>query len=327
MRILAFCFFVCVDGLPAGYPSVSMKAADGSIKMPLIGLGTWQYNSSVAEQAVVDAFRLGYRHVDTAYVYRNQEGVGAGIARASKAGNLSRQDLFVTSKVPGGLDENATWAALEESLKQLGLDYVDLMLIHWPSPGMTAKGADARMQQWLTLEKIAKQGKTRAIGVSHHCRKHLEDVLSVATLPVSLNQNQYHVGMARDSQPRLHGKIFNEDHGIVYMSYSSLCGPCSPPDNKILITGNLVSDIGKRYSKTGAQVSLRWLVQQGIPVVPKSNEVSHIRENFDIFDFTLSNSEMQILSSQNIPAETGTKQHPDDAQDCSFEEPPWTLAV
>lgn len=307
-----------VRALPHGYPSIPMNGVKATIDMPLMGVGTWKYNDTVAAQTVMDAFKVGYRHVDTAFVYKNQAGVGHGLVVAVQARGLKRGDYFVTSKVPGGLNETATWAALEECLKLLNLEYVDLMLIHWPAPGHDAA---VIKQQWLTLEKWAKQGKAKAVGVSHHCQKDLQDIYTVSTLPVALNQNQYHIGMAQDSQPRLHDKLFNEKRGIIYMSYSSLCGPCPPPTNMELITGDLVVGIGQKHNKTGAQVSLRWLVQQGIPVIPKSNKIEHLRSNFEIFDFELTGPEMQALSSATSPPETGTKQSPDDAQDCAFEDP------
>ena len=118
----------------------------------------------------------------------NQEGVGAALARQI----LRRDEYFVTSKIPGGLNASATTSALEQSLAQLKLPYVDLMLLHWPG-----SGAKSRQEQWLALESWAKQGKARAIGISHYCRHHLDDILKVATLPVALNQVQYHVGMVR----------------------------------------------------------------------------------------------------------------------------------
>ena len=142
---------------------------------------------------------------------------------------LQRDEFFVTSKVPGGLNTSATTAALDASLVQLGVEQIDLMLLHWP-----AKDKAGRQAQWLALEAWAKQGKARAIGVSHYCKYHLEDVLAVATLPVALNQNQYHVGMGSDTQPRLHDKAFSEAQGVLYMGYSSLCGPCTPPDLSLI---------------------------------------------------------------------------------------------
>jgi len=303
----------------------------------MIGLGTWQYNDTLAQASLATAFSMGYRHVDTAYGYENQVGVGKALA----ASGLPLNELFITSKVPGGLNASATTAALDASLVQLGVAQVDLMLLHW-----AAKTKAARQAQWLALEAWAKQGKARAIGLSHYCKYQTQDVLEVATLPVALNQNQYHVGMGGDTQPRLHDKAFMEQSGILYEAYSSLCGPCDPPDNKALITGPLVSSIGKAHNKTGAQVALRWVVQQGsappdappspadqrrarftravraVPVIPKASNPAYIRDDFALFDFELSDAEMAQLSAATSPAETGTPAAPDDAQDCTAEEPP-----
>lgn len=300
--------------LPDSYPSIPMSAADKSkIKMPLVGLGTWLYNSSVAEAAVVDAFHVGYRHVDTALGYGNHAGISAGLKAVSKALSLTRGDYFVTTKVPGGLNRSATAAALELSLQELQLEQVDLVLLHWP-----AKGAAARQQQWLALEEFARQGKVRAIGVSHYCRQHLDDVLAVATMPVALNQVQYHVGMGPQSTEYLHDKAYMEQKGVVYMAYSSLCGPCPPPQNLELINGSLVAGIGAHHNKSGPQVALRWVVQQGIPVIPKASKVAYLREDFDIFNFELTEEEMTSLTAATSPPETGTPpQPPDDAQDCA----------
>eukprot|EP00931_Biecheleriopsis_adriatica_P107024 TRINITY_DN81366_c0_g1_i1.p1 TRINITY_DN81366_c0_g1~~TRINITY_DN81366_c0_g1_i1.p1 ORF type:complete len:335 (+),score=41.69 TRINITY_DN81366_c0_g1_i1:127-1005(+) len=285
-----------------------MHGVKGPVQMPLVGLGTWQYNDSVVEQIIPIAFGLGYRHVDTAQVYKNQVGVRYGLSRAG----LDRKEYFVTSKIPGGLNASATGAALDSCLQDLALDYVDLMLIHFP------QGDDAAMQEsWLALEAWAKAGKARAIGISHFCRHHIDNILAVATLPIALSQEQYHVGMGTDTQPRLHDKTYAESKGILYMSYSSLCGPCPPPDNTELITGDLVSGIGRKYNKTGSQVALRWLVQQNIPIIPKSLKEEHIRSNFEVFDFELSEDDMVRLTSATSPAETGTPQKPDDAQDCA----------
>merc|ERR1711920_231541 len=130
----------------------------------------------------------------------------------------------------------------------------------------------------------------------------------------------FHIGMGTDTQRRLHYKSYAEDKGILYESYSSLCGPCPTPHNMELITGKLVTSIGTRYNKTGAQVALRWLVQQGIPVIPKSRNPKHVKSNFDIFNFSLSTSEMDLLTAATSPPETGTSQNPDDAQDCDVKE-------
>lgn len=312
----AFSILAASDALPAGYPTTKVKGVTGSVDMPMVGLGTWQYDDATAKTAIMDAFELGYRAVDTALIYGNHVGVGQGITAAAKAAGLQRQDYFLTSKIPGGLNASATQAALAESLEQLDVEFVDLMLLHFPAAFSGEGGSKLRKEEWLALEKWAKAGKARAIGVSHYCQSHLQDVLEVATLPVAVNQNQYHVGMGSDTQPRLHNKEFTEAQGILYQSYSPLCGPCPEPDNMALITGDLVTSIGKKYNKTGPQVALRWIVQQGIPIIPKSSNPKHQAQNFDVFDFSLSKAEMQKLSAATSPAETGTEDAPDDAQDC-----------
>lgn len=301
-------FTAAVSGLPDAYPGIVMKGIGGPMKMPLIGIGTWLYNDSVVEEEVPAAFKLGYRHVDTALVYANHVGVG----RALKKTGLKRSDYFVTSKIPGGTNASATKAVLDGCLKDLDLEYVDLMLIHYP------QGNDAAMREtWVALEEWARGGKAKALGISHFCKHDIDNVLQVATLPIAVTQEQYHVGMGGDTQPRLHYKAYAESKGIIYESYSSLCGPCPKPHNMELITGDLVTNIGKSHNKTGSQVSLRWLVQQNIPIIPKSSNPKHLKSNFELFDFTLTPEEMRQLTAATSPPETGTPQNPDDAQDCS----------
>jgi len=280
--------------------------------MPLVGIGTWTANDTVAESSVKMAFDMGYRHVDTAFVYENQDGVG----RALKASGVARNEYFVTSKVPPG-NATATAQNLAKCLNDLGLDYVDLMLIHYNDPNIS--NPTQRKEQWLEMEKWAKAGKARAIGVSHYCKHHIEDILSVATLPIAVNQVQYHVGMGSAGDMATDDKAFVESKGILYQSFSPLCGPCNPPDNKLLIDGSLVSNIGKAHKKTGAQVSLKWLVQQGSPVIPRSSNPVHLRENMDLFDFDLSDSEMESLNKATVPA-VGGGPGPTDSGDCGLPE-------
>merc|ERR1711924_406490 len=168
---------VLTSALPEGYPVTSMRGVDGHVDMPMVGLGTWLYNNTVASNAVVEAFRQGYRHADTALVYDNQEGVGQGLKHIVSELGLAREDYFVTSKIPGGLNASATTAALDQCLEQLQLESVDLMLLHFPADWSGEGGAAKRKEEWLALEAWAKQGKARAIGVSHYCQNHLQDVL------------------------------------------------------------------------------------------------------------------------------------------------------
>merc|ERR1712070_1213685 len=133
-----------------------------------------------------------------------------------------------------------------------------------------------------------KAGKARAIGVSHYCRSHVEDILAVATVPIALNQVMYHVGMGKSPDLGSDFKDYCQQMGIVYMSFSTLCGPCGEKDNMELINGPLVTEIGKAHGVSGPQVALKWAVQQGIPVVPKSHKPEHLKEDFDLFSFSLS---------------------------------------
>lgn len=305
-----------LGGLPASYPSVPMKGVKGSVRMPLFGIGTWEYNNTVAKGAVEAAFKLGYRHVDTAYDYENLVGVGQALA----ASGVSRSEYFVTSKVPGGLNASATTAALEESLKKLGLDSVDLMLLHFPA-GMNAQGLPngpaQRQESWRALEAWAKQGKANAIGVSHYCERQLKDLLSIATVPIAVNQVQYHVGMGSAGPNADDDKAFIQSQGVLYESFSPFCGPCTPPANTELFDGALVTKIGKAHGKAGAQVSLRWLVQQGIPVIPKSQNPAHLKQNMEIFDFNLTETEMAELTDATTPA-VGGGPSATDSGDCSI---------
>jgi len=309
-RVSTACVGLAAAGLPDGYPSVPMNGLKGEMKMPLVGLGTWQYNDTVAEQATLDAFKIGYRHVDTALGYGNQVGVGKALKTIKKG--LERDQFFVTSKIPGGTNASATRANLDEAMEQLQLDYVDLMLVHFPATWGGEGGAAMRKEEWLAMEKWAKEGKAKAIGISHYCKSHVEDILSVATVPIALNQVMYHVGMGNSPDIATDYKDYMKSKGIVYMSFSTLCGPCDGDEPMELITGPLVTEIGRAHNVTGPQVALKWAVQQGIPVVPKSSNPKHLAEDFDLFSFTLSDAQMARLTAATTPA-TGA----DVSGDCS----------
>lgn len=275
---------------------VPMRGVAGDVPMPLLGVGTWEYNSSLAEYTVTEAFKLGYRHVDTAQVYANQVGVG----RALRESGLKRGEYFVTTKIVGGLNETGAAAALKECLLELDLDYVDLMLVHYPATWSGAGGKASRQETWKAMEKFARAGGARAIGVSHYCRQHVEDVLEIATVPVAANQVEYHVGLGSASPDDSDDKAWMQAQGIVYEPFSPLCGPCGTLD---LITGEIVTRIGKAHGKSGAQVSLRWLTQQNLPVIAKSDNPKHLLSNMDIFDWNLTAAEMAVLTEKNTPVQ------------------------
>jgi diketogulonate reductase-like aldo/keto reductase len=239
-------------------------------------------------------------HIDTALIYANQKGVGAALKESGRA----RDTFFITTKIPGGLNKSATEAALQQDLDELQLDFVDLMLIHYPCTmdAKAAGGKASRQTMWKAVEAFQKAGKAKAIGVSHYCQRHLKDIMEIAEIPPAVNQVQFHVGMGTAGGNATDDKAFCEAHGILYESFSPLCGPCG---TKELINGSLVTGIGKKHGKSGAQVSLRWQVQQGIPVIPKTDSPKHLAENLDLFTWSLTESEMAALTAAKSPAVAG----------------------
>ncbi len=269
-----------------------------SVILPLLGAGTWQYNSTIAYQSVCHAFDAGYTFVDTAFGYGNQKGVGRAI---QDCWTSSRQDLFVMTKIPGGLNASQVHAAHKQNLMELELDYVDHLMTHFPSDwNVVVASKEARQEEWLALEEIYYKGEARSIGISHYCSQHIYDILEVATVLPTINQVEYHVGSQDVDSVQETCRQF----GITFMSFSPLCGPCqleSPDDS--LINGALVQEIASHYEGvTPSQIALRFIVQQGIPIIPKSNSPAHVTSNRDIFRFELSAQDMATLAAATKPA-------------------------
>lgn len=253
-------------------PTIS---AHGAV-MPVIGYGTMELPQRPAE-LVAAAIAAGYRAIDTARKYGTEQFVGEGI-RASK---IARSELFVTTKVT---EENAREAdfmrSIETSLKTLGLDYVDLLLVHWPQPKVPFK------ETLGALAKAKRQGMTRHIGVSNFTLAMLDEAVSLCPEPLVTNQVEYHAYLPQD---RMLAAL--KRHGMILTAYC-------PVARGQLLTDPVVIEIAKAHNKTPAQVSLRWLVQQpGVAAVPRALEERHIVENLDIFGFTLSDDEMRRLSA------------------------------
>lgn len=287
----------------------------------MVGLGTWQYNDTHTYEACKLALKVGYTHIDTAYVYGNSKGVGKCLKEHFDAGN-PRSSVFVTTKVMATPDTgNRTMADLTlENLNDMQLDHVDLLLLHFPClPGATGCSGSKtfRQTQWKSVEGMVALGKARTIGVSHYCPRHLEDIFEIMTIKPAVNQVQYHVGMGRAGVNATDDKDFTEKHGILYQSFSPLCGPCGKEGHMELINGPLVSGIGKNHNKTGSQVALRWQVQQGIPVIPKSDTLKHQSQNFDLFGWELTEDEMMALTNAKTPS-VGGGPSPDDSGDCHY---------
>lgn len=236
--------------------------------IPQIGLGVWQTPNDVAVTAVDAALKAGYRHIDTAAVYQNEEGVGQGIAKSG----VARGDIFLTTKVwndDQGFDE--TLRAMDASLRRLGTDYVDLYLIHWPS---AYRGK--YVETWKALIRLQQEGKARSIGVSNFEGTYIDELFdATGVLPV-INQVQLH---PRFQQRKLRAAY--EPKKIVTESWS-------PLGQGKMLQDPTIAAIAKRHGKSPAQVIIRWHIEEGLVVIPKSVTPSRIVENFNVFDFSLS---------------------------------------
>jgi diketogulonate reductase-like aldo/keto reductase len=256
--------------------------------MPVEGLGVFRVeDQEVAATSVQAAIRSGYRLIDTAAIYQNETGVGQGIKAALEETGLSREDLFITSKVwnaDQGYD--ATLEAYQESLNKLGLDYLDLYLIHWPVAG---KYKDT----WRAMEQLYKEGKVRAIGVSNFQIHHLEDLLKDAKVTPVVNQVERHPRLTQESL-----KDYCEQHGIRLEAWAPLMvGE--------LLQNKTISAIAQKYGKSTAQIILRWHVQDGVIAIPKSVNEGRIKENGQLFDFELTTEDMAAINALNQDHRTG----------------------
>ena len=252
--------------------------------IPQVGLGVWQSaRGDVTKNAVLAALRLGYRHVDTARIYGNEADVGAAVRESG----IPRAQLFVTTKLwndDQGYD--AALAAFDRSLAKLGLDYVDLYLIHWPVAGK-------RKDSWRALEKLKADGRARHIGVSNFLVPHLEELLGDAKELPAVNQIEVHPFLQHRET-----RAFCKKHEIVVEAYSPLTSGQKLDDPAI-------SAVRKRVGRSNAQVLLRWGVQHGLVVLPKSTHDKRIAENADLFDFTLDGEAMAALDALDAGEATG----------------------
>ena len=255
-------------------PAVDLN--DGT-SIPQIGLGVWQVPDDVAERACASAFEIGYRHIDTAALYANEEGVG----RAIRTSGLAREDIYVTTKVwnsDHGRDK--TFAAMDASLQRLGLDYVDLYLIHWPTPAR-----DLYVQTWEAVLELQQRGLTRSVGVSNFHAPHLRRVIDATGVTPVINQVELHPWL-----PQREIRAVDAELNIVTEAWSPLA------------SGGLIDDarlvaIGAKYGKTAAQVMIRWHLQIGNVVLPKSVTPSRIHENIDVFDFELDSDDLRVIEA------------------------------
>ncbi|MEY9979771.1 aldo/keto reductase [Lysinibacillus sp. RC79] len=256
---------------------------NNSLEMPLIGYGVFRVpeGDDLAE-AVKTAIARGYRSIDTAQVYRNEESVGRGIRAAIDEGLVTREELFVTSKVwNDGLSYEETLAAYDSSLEKLGLDYLDLYLVHWP--GIDTNYVDV----YKALEKIYQDGRVRSIGVSNFHVHHLENLLKETSVIPVINQIEFHPHLTQEEV-----RAYCKEKGIQVEAWSPLM-------NGSLLEESLIQQLASKYGKTPAQIVLRYDVQHGVVTIPKTMTPARMTENLTVFDFALTEEEMAQLDTLN----------------------------
>ncbi|MCW2946097.1 MAG: putative oxidoreductase [Actinoallomurus sp.] len=255
-------------------------------RMPQLGFGVWQVSDEEVTAAVGAALQAGYRSIDTAAAYGNEEGVGAAIASSGPA----RDELFVTTKLwNGDQGHDSTLRAFDASLAKLGLDYVDLYLIHWPLPAK-----NAYVETWKALEKLHADGRARAIGVSNFQIAHLRRLLDETEVVPAVNQIELHPNLQQQAL-----RDFHAEHGIATEAWSPLA------KGGALLKDDTITALADRHGKSSAQIILRWHLQTGNVVIPKSVTPSRIRENIDVFDFELSDDDLAAIARLETATRTG----------------------
>jgi 2,5-diketo-D-gluconate reductase A len=262
--------------------------------IPQLGFGVFLVDPPETERIVTDALEVGYRHIDTAAAYGNEAGVGAAIAKSG----IPRDELFITTKLWNS-DQGTQSAidAMDLSLEKLGLEYVDLYLIHWPRPDL-----DRYLESWLTLEKLQAEGKTRSIGVSNFHRDHLEKILAGSDTVPAVDQLELHPALAQREL-----RAYGAEIGMHIEAW----GPLG--QGKYDLFGEkAIQDAAAAHGVTPAQAVIRWHLQSGIIVFPKANSRSHMEENFDVLGFELTPDEMAAIDAMDRDGRVGT--HPDKAR-------------
>ncbi len=254
---------------------------NNNVEMPIVGLGTFRSESENAYSSVLEALKAGYRHIDTAAVYGNEESVG----KAIKDSGIPREEIFVTTKVwNGDQGYDSTLKGFEISLQKLGLEYVDLYLIHW------FKGYDKSLATYKALEKLYHDGLVKAIGVSNYNVHHIQHLLDNCEVKPMVDQVETHIFLQNYF---LHDYL--KSNGIQMEAYA----PLTSKKVDDMLNNKALKEIAKKHGKTVVQVNLRWFVERGIVVIPKSINPKRIKENFDIFDFALDEEDMAKIKNEN----------------------------
>ena len=293
MRNIVLCGLMMIAILSAGCSSGSQGVGENidvpSVKlnsgysMPVFGLGTWTLDNPTAEEAVYTAIRSGYRLIDTARYYGNEQGVGRGVRKAIAEGIISREDVFITSKIVPGGKRNYD-ALIDESNNALGLKYIDLMLIHQPGYG--------DKELYKALERAVKSGKVRSIGISnYYTPEEYEYIAGDAEISPAVVQNENHPYYQNSELQK-----YLERKGVFVESWYPLGGR---GHTQVLFTDKVIAGIAKNHGKSPAQIIIRWHIQAGYIVIPGSKNPEHIRENIDVFGFELTDDEMMAIQNLN----------------------------
>ena len=252
-------------------------------EMPIIGLGTWTQNDEETANSVYYALEDGYRLIDTAQYYGNERGVGEGLKRAIDDGIVTREEVFITTKIMPGSYNNA-YSSIDESLERLGVDYIDLLLIHQP-------GSNDE-EVYKAMEQGVYDGKVKSIGISnYYTKEEIDEVLSYATIVPAVIQNENHIYYQNTDL-----KEYVSQYGIIIESWYPFGGRGHTSEN---FNNEVIRDIATKYNKTSAQIILRWQLQAGYIVIPGSSNPDHILENYSIFDFSLNEEDMKNIADIN----------------------------
>jgi len=258
---------------------------NNGVEIPQLGFGVFQIKPEDTVEAVTTALEVGYRHIDTAEMYRNEKEVGEAIAGSG----IDRSEIFVTSKLNNNKhDVDDALAAFDQTLADLRLDRIDLFLIHWPLPKV-----GNFVDTWKVLERVYQEGRARSIGVSNFEPHHLRRLHQESTVVPAVNQIELHPYLTQDEL-----RAFDAEHGIATEAWS-------PIAQGGVLEDATITDLASSYGKTSAQVVLRWHIQLGNIVFPKSVKQGRMRENFEIFDFELTDTDMSLISALNKDERTG----------------------
>jgi 2,5-diketo-D-gluconate reductase A len=270
--------------------SVPTITLNNGTEIPQLGFGVFQIPPEDTKEATLQALEVGYRHIDTAQMYGNEEGVGQAIAESG----LAREDIFVTSKLNNGFHARAdALDAFDRSLETLGFEYLDLFLIHWPMPGV-----GDYVETWKALEEMKASGRLEAIGVSNFQPSHLQRLFDETQTVPAVNQIEVHPYLTNETV-----RAFNSEHGIATEAWS-------PIAKGAVLDDPAITRIADRVGRSAAQVTLRWHIQRGDIIFPKSVTRSRVEENFDLFDFELSEEDVTAIVALDRDERTGP--HPDE---------------